>query len=78
MPLYTSPTTSATAGLIWPSAIRTEHVQYLLANLASLGAKIEVGPSVGHPRNWNRLDLPGDVSYICHGCSTWWKRESTH
>ena len=57
--------------LTWPVVIRTEDVEFLVANLAPLGATIEVGPSVTHPRNYNRLILPDGASYITRGSTHW-------
>ena len=56
----------------WPSAITTEDVRAILATDPS--ASVEVGPSVGHPRNWNALHV-GDVTYVIRGASNWWGME---
>ena len=70
MPVYT-PSTPVVNTLTWPVAIRTQDVEFLVANLATLGATIEVGPSVTHPRNYNRLILPDGASYITRGSTHW-------
>ena len=57
--------------LDWPEAIRTPHVEFLVRNLASLGAWVEVGPTT-HARSWNTLHLPDGVTYTTHGAGPWW------
>ena len=57
--------------LTWPVAIRTEDVEFLVANLATLGATIEVGPTT-HARSWNTLHLPDGTNYTTHGAGPWW------
>ena len=60
--------------LTWPVAIRTEDVEFLVANLATLGATIEVGPTT-HARSWNTLHLPDGTNYTTRGASNWWTLE---
>ena len=60
--------------LDWPEAITTPHVEFLVRNLASLGAWVEVGPTT-HARSWNTLHLPDGTNYTTHGASNWWALE---
>lgn len=57
----------------WPTAITTEDVQAILA--ADPTATVEVGPSIGHPRNWNALHIGDAVTYVTRGASNWWNLE---
>ena len=67
----------ATVNLDWPEAIRTPHVEFLVRNLASLGAWVEVGPTT-HARSWNTLHLPDGVTYTTHGAGPWWTLDECH
>ena len=58
---------------VLPTALTTPDVRRILAEVPT--ATIEVGPSVGHPRNWNRLHLPDGHNYIVYGCSPTWLLE---
>ena len=64
-------TTPRVNPLTWPAAIRTEHVEFLVANLADLGAWVEVGPTT-HARSWNTLHLPDGTNYTTHSAGPWW------
>ena len=79
MPVYSTPLAVVNTQAIpygtleaVPAAITTFDVRRILAEIPT--ATVEVGPSVSHPRNWNRLHLPNGVSYFSQG-STWWTRE---
>ena len=56
-----------------PTAITTFDVRRLLASTPD--AVVEVGPSVTHPNNWNRLRLPDGHSYIVYGAAPTWSLE---
>lgn len=71
--VYHETAASVKKPLTWPPAIRAEHVEYLLAALP--GSQLEIGPSVGHPRNWNRLHLPDGTTYCTSG-GAWWHVET--
>lgn len=64
----------ATVNLEWPEAITTPDVDFLVRNLATLGAWVEVGPTT-HARNWNTLHLPDGTNYTTYGASNWWTLE---
>ena len=67
-----TPSASFASASTSPAAITIWDVKRLLAEIPT--ATVEVGPSVSHPKNWNRLTLPSGVSYLSQG-STWWTRE---